>query len=108
MDRAVRSLMMGVAFAVAVAMGSVFMKGGTHWPFWLIVPAMLLFGRGFVELARVHGARNRLATTSPPQLNSGRQLDLTGVKTGELVTGVPSVTEGTTRHLEGDARTRKL
>ena len=108
MERAIRRLMMGIAFAVALAVAFSFGPGRTTWAIWLILPAMLMFSRGFAELLRVRGARNRIQTTSQPGLNSARPLDLPGAKTGEIVAPVPSVTEGTTRHLESDARTRQL
>ena len=108
MERAIRRLMMGVAFAVMIALATMFAPGKMNWQFWMIVPAMFMFGRGFVELARVHGARNRFEMTSPPHLNSVRQTELAAVKTGELMTAVPSVTESTTRLLETEARTKQL
>ncbi|HYW71514.1 MAG TPA: zinc ribbon domain-containing protein [Pyrinomonadaceae bacterium] len=107
-DRAVRPLMMGIAFAVVVAMTARFAPAATHWSFWLVIPAMLMFGRGFVELLRVRTARNQIQTPMQAGLNSARPFDLPSAKTEELITAVPSVTEGTTRHLENEAQTRQL
>jgi hypothetical protein len=107
-ERAIRSLMMGVVFAVMVALTSSFAPGRMHWWFWLLVPAMLMFSRGFFELVRVRGARNRIQEVSPPELKSASPLDIPSVKTGELMTAAPTVTEGTTRRLDSGARTRQL
>lgn len=107
-DYAIRSLMMGIAFAVVLAMTSRFVPGSSRWWFWLLIPTMIFFSRGFAELLRLRGARERVAAAQQAQLNSVRGFDLPSQKTGELVTAVPSVTEGTTRHLVNDVRTRKL
>lgn len=108
MERAIRSLTMGVAFAAIIAMSSTFASGKTHWLVWLLVPAMLMFGRGFTEVVRVCGAKNRMQAASQPELKSAPPLVIPSVKTGELMTAAPSVTEGTTRHLESVPRTRQL
>lgn len=107
-DYAIRSLMLGIAFAVMIAMTSKFVPGSSRWWFWLLIPTMIFFGRGFAELARLHGARKQAAPVPQTRLNSVRGFDLPSQKTGELATAVPSVTEGTTRHLVNDLRTRQL
>jgi hypothetical protein len=108
MERASRRLMMGVALAAIIAMTSTFAPGKTHWWVWLLLPAMLMFGRGFTEVVRVRGARNRVQAVSQPELKSAHPFDIPSVNTGELMTAAPSVTEGTTRHLESVPRTRQL
>ena len=108
MDRAIRSLAMGIAFAVMIVMASKFALGGSRWWFWFLIPTIMFFSRGFAELARVRGSRKQLAAAPQAQLNSVRGFDLPSQKTGELVTAVPSVTEGTTRHLVNEVRTQKL
>ncbi|HYX27206.1 MAG TPA: zinc ribbon domain-containing protein [Pyrinomonadaceae bacterium] len=107
-DYAIRSLTMGIAFAVMVAMTSKFSPGGVRWAFWLLIPALLFFSRGFLEFLRVRGSRSQVQSAPQPQLNSVRELNVPAAKTGELLTPIPSVTEGTTRHLETEARTQKL
>ena len=107
-DYAIRSLMMGIGLAVMIAITSKFAPGASRWWFWLLIPTIMFFSRGFAEIARVHGARKRMAAVPQTQLNSVRGFDLPGQKTGELLTAVPSVTEGTTRHLVNDVRTQKL
>ena len=108
MDHAVRSLIMGVAFAAVIAVTAKTSAGVPTWLFWLVIPTMLFFGRGFAEILRVRGERNQIQSAPKPELNAVRELSVPAPKTGELLTPVSSVTEGTTRHLETEARTQKL
>lgn len=105
-DFAVRALMMGIAFAVISIFVSRFSPGGAKWWFWLLIPAVIFFSRGISSLARMKLNKDQPPTFASPQLNSVRPADLPVPKTGELMTPVPSVTEGTTRHLGSEARTR--
>ena len=107
-EEAIRSLMMGVAFAIILGLVSKFTPGGSSWAFWLLIPTMMLFAKGFSHLLRLGIAKRQNPTFTGPQLNTVRPQDLPVAKTGELMTPVPSVTEGTTRHLGVDATTRKF
>ena len=108
MEYAIRKLTMGVAFAVMIAMTSRFVPGSGRWAFWLVVPAMIFFAKGFTELVRLNFGRNERPRPNQPLVNAVRPSDLRAPKTGELRTPVPSVTEGTTRHLAAETRTRHL
>jgi hypothetical protein len=105
-EYAARSLITGVAFAVTAFMVFKFSPGSAHWWFWLLLPAIMLFGRGFSELFRLNGRRKEPQRIAGPTLNAVRPPDLRTPQTGELMTPVASVTEGTTRHLDADAKTR--
>lgn len=106
-DFAVRALMMGIAFAVISVFASRF--GAGKWWFWLLIPAAIFFSRGFSSLLRMQQTKNQTTNLASPQLNRVRPADLPAPRTGELMTPVPSVTEGTTRHLATEgARTRHL
>ena len=107
-EEAIRSLMMGMAFAIISILVSKYGPGGSVWWYWLLIPAAMSFARGFSELARLRIARSQNPTPSGPQLNAVRPQDLPAARTGELMTPVPSVTEGTTRHLGVEATTRKF
>jgi len=107
-EEAIRSIMMGIAFAVISVLVGKYSPGGWTWWYWLLIPAATLLGKGFSNLARLRIARNQNPTFSGPQLNSVRPTDLPVARTGELRTPVPSVTEGTTRHLGVEATTRKF
>lgn len=111
-DYAARALMMGVAFAAMAVLTGRFSPGAGKWWFWLLIPAMIFFSRGFSALVRMKARRSQTASLAPeqpqPQLNSVRASELPVPRTGELRQPVPSVTEGTTRHLGTDAQTRHL
>src|SRR5205085_8756641 len=97
---------MGIAFAVVSILVMKYAPAGRIWWFWMLIPAAGSLARGFAELARIKSARNQTQNVSRPQLNSVRPQDLPAPKTGELLTPVPSVTEGTTRHLNAGPSTR--
>jgi zinc-ribbon domain len=103
-ETAIRSLMMGITFAVISLIVSRY--GGAPWWFWLLIPAAMSFAKGFSELARLRLAKEKSSTSAQPQLNTVRPQDLPVPRTGELIPPVPSVTEGTTRHLGTEAPTQ--
>ena len=105
-EEAIRTITMGIAFTVISVLVSKYAPGGSVWWFWMLIPAFGCFGKGFAELARYRNAKSQSPTYSQPQLNTVRQADLPAPKTGELMTPVPSVTEGTTRHLGVEPQTR--
>ncbi len=105
-DTAVRALMMGAAFAVISILVSRFTPGGGRWWIWLLIPAAIFLSRGISGLVRIKQAKGQTATLASPHLNSVRPTELPVPKTGQLMPPVPSVTEGTTRHLGAEAQTR--
>jgi zinc-ribbon domain len=107
-DNAVRALMMGIAFAVIFLLVGRFSPGGSKWWFWLLIPAVIFLSRGVSSLVRMKQTKDQPATFASPQINSVRAPELPVPRTGELLTPVPSVTEGTTRHLGAEAQTRHL
>ena len=107
-EEAIRSLMMGIAFAIVAIFATKYGSGGSVWGYWLLIPAAMSFAKGLSVLARLRIAKSQNPTFAEPQLNTVRPQDLPAAKTGELMTPVPSVTEGTTRHLGVDATTRKF
>ena len=105
-EDAIRSITMGVAFTVISLLVSRYAPGGSVWWFWMLIPAFGCFARGISELVRIKMARSESPTYAQPKLNTVRPPDLPAPKTGELMSPVPSVTEGTTRHLGADPNTR--
>jgi hypothetical protein len=104
-EEAIRSIVMGVAFvAISVLVGR-YSPGGWTWWYWLLIPAAASLGKGFSVLARLKQAKDRTSAFTPPQMNAVRQRELPAQKTGELMSPVPSVTEGTTRHLNQEPPT---
>jgi hypothetical protein len=107
-EEAIRSITMGIAFAVISILVSKYAPGGSVWWFWMLIPAFGCFARGFSELARLRMAKSESPTYAQPKLNTVRQPDLPAPKTGELMTPVPSVTESTTRHLGAEPNPRRF
>jgi len=108
LDEGARLLMMGVAFVVISILIGKYSPGGWTWWYWMLIPAATFLGRGISNIIRVKQAKNETAPTfGQPQMNSAARLqNLPVARTGELMTPVPSVTEGTTRHLGAEAPTR--
>ena len=107
-EEAIRSLMMGVAFVVVAFLAAEYAPAGKIWWFWLLIPAAGSLGRGITELLRLKNARQPQQIISQPQINTVRPADLPAPRTGELMPPVPSVTEGTTRHLGPEQATKQL
>jgi hypothetical protein len=99
---------MGVAFAVVSILVALYAPAGRIWWFWMLIPAATFFSKGIAELARLRLNRDQHANVAQPQINTVRPQDLPAPNTGELKPPVPSVTEGTTRHLGAEAETRHL
>ena len=109
LDTAFRNAFMGLAFLlVAIALSRTI---GASWWFWMLIPAFSMMGTGVAQFIRLkerekqqrfaphaQSVPNRMASPTPRNLGEGR--------TGELMPPVPSVTEGTTRHLGVEAPTR--
>ena len=105
-DYAIRSIMTGFMFAVMAVMISRFAPGGSRWWFWLLVPAFMMFARGLSEFARIGRRKSETVKAPQPMVNAVRTPEMPVPRTGELMTPVPSVTEGTTRHLGTNSETR--
>src|SRR4051812_16729244 len=112
MDNAVRAFMTAIGFSVIALLIAKFGSGSSTWWFWFLVPAAMSFARGLSEVTRCRLRKSQTPTittnVAQPQLNTVRLQDISAPKTGELFTPVPSVTEGTTRHLAPEAQTRQL
>ena len=106
-EEGIRSIVMGVAFTIVSLLVATYAPAGRIWWFWLLIPAFGMFAKGFAELARWRMTKNQQGPEQP-QLNTVRQPDLPAPQTGELMAPVPSVTEGTTRHLGADPQTRRF
>lgn len=105
-DYAIRSIMTGIMFAVMAVMISRFAPGGSRWWFWLLVPAFMMFVRGLSDFARIGRRKSETVKAPQPIVNAVHTPEMPVRRTGELMTPVPSVTEGTTRHLGANAETR--
>jgi hypothetical protein len=114
-EGAITKFAMGFAFlAVSIVLG--FTRMGQAWWFWMLIPAFMMMGSGvaqYVQLRKLEKGLPLYVPTDPhASLSSGSNNALpppqtawvspeSRYKTGDLVP--PSVTDGTTRHLEIDS-----
>src|SRR5262249_53609213 len=76
MEEAIRTITMGIAFAVISILVAKYAPAGSVWWFWLLIPAFGCLGKGFSELARLRMAKTQQTTSGQPQLNTVRQPDV--------------------------------
>jgi hypothetical protein len=103
-ERAVKSLFMGVAFIFLAFAVKTWAPAGSIWWFWMFLPAATMLADGVSTYLRLASEGKSQAAppytqaqtyVPPPPSHAG---SLTPADTGEMVPP-PSVTEGTTRHL---------
>ncbi|HVS21737.1 MAG TPA: hypothetical protein VHD88_07800, partial [Pyrinomonadaceae bacterium] len=79
---------------------------GHLWWYWLLIPAFTFLGRGISDIIRARQVK-ATPTAGQPQMTAGPPREsFPARRTGELMPPVPSVTEGTTRHLSAEAPTK--
>lgn len=113
-EHGIKNLFMGIAFMLVAVGIKRYLPGGLGWWFWMLIPAFSMLAGGVSELARL-----RLETPAPrpavpppaarplmPPAQS-RPSALPRRDTAELIPQPPSVTEGTTRHLETPVENRR-
>jgi hypothetical protein len=111
LESAITKLFMGIAFlAISIILGVSGM--GRGWWYWMLIPALMFVGSGIAQYLHIKSARGNVRVTAPDQnvlSGSAENAALppsqtnfvppeSRFKTGDLVP--PSVTDGTTRHLE--------
>ena len=102
-ERAVRSIIMGLAFVFVAFAVRGWAPAGNIWWFWMLIPAASMLADGVGTYFRLQEEKKRLAppTYVAPQPSfqpQPRASALPPRNTGEIIPP-PSVTEGTTRHL---------
>jgi hypothetical protein len=104
-EHGIARIMSGLGFLAVSLCVATFAPAGRIWWFWLLIPAFNLLGKGISEIMRAK--QNAAASRLPPQIGATSPIDrFPAPPTGELRPSVPSVTEGTTRHLGAEAATR--
>lgn len=106
LEVAFKNMFMGVAFLIiAIALSRTI---GAVWWFWMLIPAFSLMGTGVAQFMRVKEREKRMMTPPAhmPAMQPGATPPALPRRTDELRPPVPSVTEGTTRHLGVEAPTR--
>ncbi len=107
LDEGIRHFMMGLAFIIISVLVGKYSPGGWTWWYWLLIPAFTLLGKGISEIIRSRQIKDSAAVAGQSQIATGTRMEsLPSLRTGELMSPVPSVTEGTTRHLGAEAPTR--
>jgi hypothetical protein len=106
LDKAITNVFMGVAFLLVSFSVMLFAPGGRMWWYWMLIPAFTMLGGGVAEYVRYKQSRGeevKLPGIQPrpelPPTPPARVSALPTRNTSELVQP-PSVTEGTTRHLD--------
>jgi zinc-ribbon domain len=103
-ERAVRSLFMGLAFIFVAFAARTWAPQGNIWWFWMFIPAFGMLSDGVSTYLRLAEEKKRSAAppfyTPPPTAvpHVPGPAALPQRNTGEMIPP-PSVTEGTTRHL---------
>jgi hypothetical protein len=100
LEQAFKNVFLGIAFLVIAILLS--RSIGRGWWFWMLLPAFSLLGTGIAQYIRIQQREKRpLDTNSNTQTFANRPTaqPLSAPHTEQLIPPVPSVTEGTTRHL---------
>jgi hypothetical protein len=107
LDTAFKNMFIGVAFLIiAIALSRTI---GAGWWFWMLIPAFSLMGTGTAQFIRIRERdQRRFAGPGMQQVLPRNEQPVLPHRTDELRPPVPSVTEGTTRHLGVEAPTRHL
>ena len=110
-EKGIKNIFMGVAFLLAALGALMFAPNGHNWWFWLLIPAFFMLSGGVAEMVRFKISKNveLRAAPGPTALPSSptRPAAFPRRNTAELVQQ-PNITEGTTRHLDGEMKTRHL
>ncbi|HEX6283595.1 MAG TPA: zinc-ribbon domain-containing protein [Pyrinomonadaceae bacterium] len=108
LDVAFKNMFLGVAFVIiAIVLSRTI---GAGWWFWMLIPAFSLMGTGIAQYIRIKDRETRvpLGAARVQPVMPRRTEDAFPRRTDELRPPVPSVTEGTTRHLGVEPPTRHL
>jgi hypothetical protein len=102
LDQSFKNIFMGIAFfIVAIVLSRTI---GQAWWFWMLLPAFSLMGTGIAQYVRLK-EREKRSSLAPPPIRAFSEQPR---NPNELRAPAASVTEGTTRHLGVEARTRHL
>jgi zinc-ribbon domain len=110
LDHSFKNIFMGIAFLiVAIALSR---SIGAGWWFWMLLPAFSMMGTGVAQYIRIREQEKKNILGTPPRAQSfpdrfAAPQSLSSSPTGEMRPPVPSVTEGTTRHLGVEAPSRQ-
>jgi hypothetical protein len=110
-DKAISNIFTGVGFILVAVMIFLFVPSGKAWWWAMLIPGFTTLGGGVAEYVRYKhwkGEESELPGGSEPRaaaMPPARVSALPPRNTSEMVPPPPSVTEGTTRHLNVKAET---
>ena len=97
LDQSFKNIFMGVAFLIiAIVLSRTI---GQWWWFWMLLPAFSMMGIGIGQYLRIRN-QERESLMAPPPIRAFHDRGTQEV----LMPPTPSVTEGTTRHLNARER----
>lgn len=106
LESGISNIFMGVGFVFVAFAALFFAPAGRIWWFWLLIPAFAMFGGGVAELVRLklgqQPAPMNDSVMPPPQ----RAAEIPPARNTSEILSPPSVTEGTTRHLDAGSSKR--
>jgi hypothetical protein len=110
-EHGIKNIFMGLAF-VLVAFSVRYSPGGWTWWYWMFIPAFAMIGGGLSEVVRLKLEKNSAlpaASKRPAAMPAAppRPSALPPRNTSELIPQPPSITEGTTRHLETPVKSKR-
>jgi hypothetical protein len=116
MEKGIVNIFVGLGFLFAALAVTYKFPGGIFWGWSFLIPGFSTLGRGVASIMaarRTASTNNQLpaggsGTYFPNQQASSTPPLQRSPQTGQLMNPVPSVTEGTTRHLGAEAPTRHL
>jgi hypothetical protein len=112
------NVFIGLGFIVAAIAIMLRFPAGVFWGWSFFIPGFSHVGRGVAAIVAARrkqspgslqaGNTGEYFPAQPSNVSSPMLSGHSAPRTGELRTPVPSVTEGTTRHLGAEAPTRRL
>jgi hypothetical protein len=111
LEKGIVNIFMGIGFIVAALAVVSRFPGGIFWGWSFFIPGFSCLGRGVASIVAARRNKTTLLVNRSaylPDQHSARLVESSVPRTGELRRAVPSVTEGTTRHLSAEAPTKHL
>ena len=107
-EKAFENIGVGIAFLIISVMIAMFMPGGRFWWFWMLLPAFACAGEGVGQYLRLQREKG-IAGRPEPLLAEEHEASFRKLpprNTSEIMMPPPSITEGTTRHLNLEPQPR--
>ena len=116
-EKGILSLFFGLGFIVAALAVMLRFPGGIFWGWSFFIPGFSALGRGVASIVAARRAASMNTQlpargpgayfpNQPSNSSATTTLESRSPQTGQLMPSIPSVTEGTTRHLGTEAPTR--